>query len=152
VGQGTNNNQARLDALAAEIDALQATLADIAAALPLPQLLQALVERAVHVFSCTDGQIVLYEAESDRLVLYACYNLPEDTIGRWARPGEGMCGRVAISKQPLIVDDYLSWEGRIFEYVGPGPYPCSRPRGPSRTRGCSTRPGAGPRRPRRCAG
>jgi diguanylate cyclase (GGDEF)-like protein len=109
--------------LTAELETLRATLADIAAQLDLPKLLDALVERAAQLLGGTDGQIILYEDETNELVLQASYNVADDHIGRRVRLGQGMAGRVALTKQPMLVDDYLTWEGRILNYQGPGPYP-----------------------------
>ncbi|HWQ15079.1 MAG TPA: sensor domain-containing diguanylate cyclase [Roseiflexaceae bacterium] len=111
------------EALIAEIEALRATLADIAAALELPRLLRAIVERAARFLDATDGQIALYDAESRELVLYATYNIPESAIGSRIRLDQGLSGLAASTKQPQMVDDYLTWEGHAAPGEGPGPRP-----------------------------
>lgn len=100
-----------------ELEALRATLHDISAELDLSSLLKSILRRAVHLLKAFGGDLGLYEPETGQLVIAASYRMGRDYTGTRMQSGEGIMGRVAQTLQPLIVDDYLMWEGRSPQYT-----------------------------------
>ena len=101
-----------------ELDALRTTMADIAAELELPALLQAIVERATGLLDATGGELGLYDEASQEMRIFVCHNMGKDFAGIRMALGEGAMGRVAQTGQPLIIEDYPTWEGRSPQYDG----------------------------------
>ena len=100
-----------------EFAALDDTVRDLARLQDLPTLLQTIVERAVRLLNGTGGGMYLYDAaRGDLVVRFATH--PSTPVGTRLKIGEGMAGRVAQSRQPLIVDDYRTWENRSTKYEG----------------------------------
>ncbi len=98
--------------------AWHATTREISAELELSKLLQAIMERAVMLVGATGGELAIYDPEKRELEVVVSYNMEEDYIGTCLALGEGAMGAVAMTQQPLIIDDYLSWEGRSPKYAG----------------------------------
>jgi diguanylate cyclase (GGDEF)-like protein len=99
-----------------ELEALHATTADISAEMDLNKLLQIILSRATTLLDATSGTLALYEEASQRLRIVATYNLPSDYTNVMLSLDEGIMGKVAVSHQPLVVDDYAQWEGRSSQF------------------------------------
>jgi signal transduction histidine kinase len=95
---------------------LRTTMAEVTAELKLPALLQAIVERAAGLLDATGGELALYDEASQELRVVVSYNLGEDYVDTRHKLGEGAMGRVAKSGEPMILQDYQSWEGGLAEY------------------------------------
>ncbi len=106
---------------AEETEALRATLADITAELELPRLLKAVLERATVLLKATGGDLGLYLEEQDEIVIVVSHNMGKDYAGTRMKPGEGAMGWVALTCEPLVLDDYTSWEKRSPQYLD-GPW------------------------------
>lgn len=100
-----------------ELEALRTTMADITAELGLPALLQAIVERAAGLLDATGGELGLYDEASQEVQVVVSYNMGEDYIGTRHAMGEGAMGRVAETRQSLVLEDYLTWEARAPRYA-----------------------------------
>lgn len=103
--------QKRVDELAA----LQATALELTTQLDLMPLLDSIVERAKSLLNAPNGFIYLYYPPSASLELAVDRGFVSE-IGKHVLIGEGLAGRVAQSRQPLIVDDYRTWSGRSQIY------------------------------------
>lgn len=101
---------------AEELAALQATTLDLAAQQDLLSLLNTIVERAMALLNAPCGFIYLHDAKTNELELVAEHGLAASP-GLRLRMWEGMAGQVARTRQPLIVDDYSTWEGRSPQYA-----------------------------------
>ena len=99
-----------------ELAALQATVLDLAAQQDLLSLLHTIVERAMALLHALCGFIYLHDAKTNQLELVVEQGLFASP-GLRLRMGEGMAGQVARTRQPLIVDDYSTWEGRSPHYA-----------------------------------
>jgi len=98
-----------------ELTALYETTLDLATHLDVPNLLQTIVERAVKLLSASGGGMYLYDAaRGDLVVTVATHS--STPVGTRLQLGEGMAGRVAQTRQPLIVDDYRNWPGRSQKF------------------------------------
>ncbi len=78
-------------------------------------ILQTIVAWAVELLQADEGTIFLWDQEREELVQSTGYHFSEEYLdyGITIKPGEGIAGRVIQSGQPMIVDNYLAWEGRI---------------------------------------
>ncbi len=96
---------------AEELAAFQATVLDLAVQQDLFSLLRTIVERSITLLKVPSGFIYLYDETTNDLVLTVEKGFAV-APGVRLKMGEGMAGRVAQTRQTLIVDDYSTWEGR----------------------------------------
>ena len=102
------------------LSALHETALDLAAQRALPDLLQAIVARAVELLKAKGGGIYFYRPATDDLELALQYNLEPDFTGTVLERGEGLSGKVLETGRPMVVDDYGHWEGRSAQYEEAG--------------------------------
>jgi PAS domain S-box-containing protein len=100
------------------LTALHETSLDLAMQRALPDLLQAIVVRAVELLEAQGGGFYLYRPETDTMELVYTHGLAPDFTGIVLRRGEGLCGKVLESGQPLVVEDYHQWAGRSEQFTG----------------------------------
>jgi PAS domain S-box-containing protein len=105
-----------------EIMALYQTSLDISAQLEMSELLKSIVKRAVTLLRAKTGGIYLYDLEREELRAAIGYGLAEEYVGTTLKPGEGMAGKVFQTGEPLIVDDYRTWEGRAQMFEADQPF------------------------------
>lgn len=98
-----------------ELEALRDVTLDITAQLKLSGLLKGIVRRATELLEAGSGSLRLYRPEREELELVVSHNLGEHSSTP-LKVGEGLSGRVVATGQPLIVDDYRTWEGRASGY------------------------------------
>ncbi|HWQ15241.1 MAG TPA: GAF domain-containing protein [Roseiflexaceae bacterium] len=104
-----------------ELDALRATMTEISANLELDALLTAILERQVALLGATCGQVGLYDPDSGDLHVQVSYNMGQDYAGTRVALGEGMMGRAALTRQPLVISNYETWPERMETYTTLGP-------------------------------
>jgi signal transduction histidine kinase len=94
---------------------------EISAERDLTQLLDIVVQRTAGLLAASKYSIYIYD--DDRAALRIAASLDEHFIGISLREGEGLAGRVAVTGQPLAVEDYMQWEGKaaVFDAEGFGP-------------------------------
>jgi PAS domain S-box-containing protein len=104
---------------ASEQQALLDTISDLSAQLELGSLLQAVLERAVSLLRVSHGELAIYEAESEELVVVASHITmgKRETTGTRMKIGEGAMGHVALTLQPLVIPAYHEWAGRSEQYA-----------------------------------
>lgn len=102
---------------AGEFAALYDTARDLAAHHEPSSLLNAIVERARALLDAPASGIYLYDPKRGDLEMSLTIGMPIP-VGTRLQLGEGMAGKVAQTHQPLIVDDYATWEGRSPQYEG----------------------------------
>ncbi|MCS6940312.1 MAG: GAF domain-containing protein, partial [Roseiflexus sp.] len=95
-----------------QLDALYDTMSDITGNLDRDAVLKAIVERMVALMRATHGMIALYDPAQNNLRIHYTVGMDRDYSGMRIAPGEGVIGRVALTRQPLVVYDYRRWEGR----------------------------------------
>jgi GAF domain-containing protein len=100
-----------------ELDALRTTMAEVTAELELSLLLQAIVERAVGLVGATTGELGLYDEASQQVQVAFAYGHDEETVGTRHPLGQGAMGCVAETGEPLIIEDYSTWERRAPQYA-----------------------------------
>lgn len=104
---------------AEELSSLYETSLEISRQLDLGQVLERIIQRAVELAKGNYGQFYLYDETRQELIPSVPYQLPEPLQEIVLKTGEGLSGKVLASRQPLIVNDYDSWEGRSPQ-VPPG--------------------------------
>ena len=102
---------------ATQFTALYETTRDLTMQQDLPKLLDTVVERATKIMKTAHGGLYIYDPTRDdlELVIQKGFLAP---IGTRLRMGEGAAGRVAQTRQPMIIDDYQTWENRSPHYEG----------------------------------
>ncbi|MGC8838790.1 MAG: GAF domain-containing protein, partial [Anaerolineae bacterium] len=101
-----------------------AALRDLALRLTQPQaletLLQRIVEEAVRLAGVDAGGLYIFHEEEQALELVAAHNLRKHRLGTRMQVGEGICGKVAATGEPLVVEDYAAWPGRAPRWADEG--------------------------------
>jgi PAS domain S-box-containing protein len=101
-----------------EQQALLATLADLSSDLELSRVLQAVLDRAVDLLGASGGELAIYHQAHRELEIVANRNTGHVSLGTRLRLGEGAMGRVAETREPLLIADYREWAGRSERYSG----------------------------------
>lgn len=99
-----------------ELEALRATLADISSQLDLPRLLKTVLERATSLLSAAGGELAIYDQAQQMLLTVAGHNLGTDSAGYALSLGDSVIGRLVDGREPLLIEDYGRWEGRLPDY------------------------------------
>ncbi len=107
---------------AQEMEALYATVTDLAAELDLPRLLNSILLRAIRLLEADLGDLALYDEAHHDLYVVANYNLDRDHRGERIDLGKSEIGRVAQTRQPLVIENYRAWTGRLPQHAGPAEY------------------------------
>ena len=104
--------RARTDEHRAVLD----TLADLSGELELSKLLQRVLERAVALLGVTGGELAIYDAAAQELEIVASAGIGYQSTGTRMKLGEGGMGRVAETREPIIIPKYPEWLGRSGQY------------------------------------
>lgn len=104
---------------ASEFEALYQTAADLSSQTSVQTLLDTVIERARGLMDAAGAVVYLFHPEERELELSASSDA-ELALGTRLALGEGLCGKVALSKQPMVVKDYRTWDGRSAQYEGYG--------------------------------
>lgn len=103
---------------AGELAALREISLDTSAELDLEKLLQAVVRRGSKLLGARGGAVYLLDAARDTLELFAEDGFERSHLGTRLALGEGLAGRVALTRKPLALEDYAHWVGRAGAYAG----------------------------------
>ncbi|MBN1919796.1 MAG: PAS domain S-box protein [Anaerolineae bacterium] len=82
----------------------------------LETLLRIIVERSLLMLDARAGSIYLYRSTTDDLKRHFVCGREDPQVGDVIQRGEGLVGKVLDSCHSLIVDDYMSWNGRSPQY------------------------------------
>ncbi len=102
---------------AGEFEALYQTAADLSSQSDLPTLLNTIIQRAWVLTGAAGAGFYLFDRERGDLELVAIHD-PDLRPGIRLDLGEGISGRVAQTRQPLLVNNYQTWDGRSPKYKG----------------------------------
>ena len=93
--------------------ALQRAGATLAARTDPHEVFDMILRSAVQLFGRGSASLYTWDEEAGELRLAENFDtggrMPDDAV---LRPGEGVVGRVFASREPLIIKDYQTWEGR----------------------------------------
>ncbi len=105
---------------AEELAVLYEVSLEMASHLDLPSLLDTVVRRAIDLLGGFSGGMYMYDARGRDLELIAGVWPGKDLEGVRLGLGEGVCGKVIETGEPLVITDYANWEGRPPQFdVGP---------------------------------
>ena len=97
----------------AELGALHETTLGVMHRLDIEDLLQELLERAGELLDSGHGYIYVRRPGEQQIERRVAIGVFEEDIGRKMALGEGLAGRVWETGEPLVVEDYDAWEGRV---------------------------------------
>ena len=95
--------------------ALHDTTLGLISRLNLNDLLEALIARAGHLLGTPHGYIYLTDANQEKLERRVGVGIFSKSVGHSLKPGEGVAGSVWESGEPLLINDYETWEGGLKE-------------------------------------
>ena len=103
--------------------ALHETTLGVVNRLQVKDLLEAIVERAIHLVGAADGFVYLVTPDGSALETTVGTGTHRKYVGRRLDRGEGLSGRVWETGQPIAVEDYRNWPGRTQRFdatpIGP---------------------------------
>ncbi len=105
-----------------ELSALQSTVLEITAPHELSDLLQTIVERAARLLNADGGALYLCDSQTQAARCVVSYNTPRDFSGTVLKYGEGAAGIVWKTGEPLLIDDYRTWNGRAATFDSEQPF------------------------------
>jgi len=95
------------------LSALNETTVGLIRRLELNDLLHTIINRAAALVGTNNGYIYLLEPGKDEMTLQVGIGAQAGHVGISLQPGEGMAGKVWLSGESLVVDDYNTWSGKI---------------------------------------
>ena len=97
----------------AELGALHETTLGVMHRLDVDDLLRELLARACELLGTEHGYLYIRSQDGDELESRVATGVFEVELGSRMSLGEGLAGRVWQSGEPLVIEDYDSWEGRM---------------------------------------
>ena len=98
-----------------EMATLHAISLDITTPVELNPILESIVAKATELLDGKSGLLSLCDAHKREVRCAVSYQTAEDFTGIVVNYGEDAAGIVAESGQPLVIDDYRNWDGRISQ-------------------------------------
>ncbi|MFZ6029313.1 MAG: ATP-binding protein [Chloroflexota bacterium] len=95
------------------LTALNETTVGLIRRLELTELLHAIINRAAALVGTTHGYIYLLEPDEREMALQVGIGSQAGLVGYRIKPGDGMAGKVWLSGEPLVVEDYNTWTGKV---------------------------------------
>lgn len=95
-----------------QLDALYDIMTDMIGNLDLDAVLQTIVTRMIALLRATHGMIALYDPEQRNLRIHYSTGMDHNYANKRLALGEGLIGKVALTRQPLVVYNYEHWEGQ----------------------------------------
>ena len=100
-----------------ELESLQDTLKDVTSELDLTKLLEQITTRAVDLLDASGGILGLYNSGSREMKIIVGINTGTELLGSKIAIADEMVGILTGTRQPFVVSDYSTWEGRVDELV-----------------------------------
>ncbi len=100
-----------------EQQAVLETLADLSGELELGKLLQAVLRRATTLLGVSGGELAIFDEAGQELEVVASQQIGVDSTGTRLKLGEGAMGHVALTKEPICIDEYHEWIGQSNKYA-----------------------------------
>ena len=97
-----------------QLEALREMGLELAAQLDLDALLHSVVSRAAELLGGISGSLYLYQPHRDVLEWHVAVGPHPAVTGTVVHRGEGLVGTVWETGEPLVVDEYWNWEGRVL--------------------------------------
>ncbi|GAB4535441.1 MAG: hypothetical protein Kow0063_19700 [Anaerolineae bacterium] len=103
---------------AEQLESLRLVSHDLATLRDLDTLLHQIVKRAIQLLDGEAGGVFLYDGEREALEWVISIGETMAQPGTTLSRGEGLAGEVWATGEPLIVDDYGCWPGRLPQWAG----------------------------------
>ena len=100
----------------AELGALHETTLGVMHRLDLDDVLHELLTRACELLGAAHGYFYVRDADGQELVSRVATGIFVDEIGIRMGRGEGLAGRVWESGEPIVIEDYDAWDGRVASF------------------------------------
>ena len=102
------------------LSALQESTLILMGRVKLADVLQAIVTQILQLMDTPNGFLYLVEPDGENLKMRVGLGINSGSVGLMLKLGEGLAGKIWERHQPLVVQDYRSWEGRSrrFEEFG----------------------------------
>ena len=97
------------------LTALHETSLSLIDRLDKEELLEAILLRAARLSGTEHGYIYLLEPGDEEMQIQVGMGFFKSQLGLRVKPGEGMGGNVWKQRQPILVDDYRTWSGRLSD-------------------------------------
>ncbi|MFQ5409778.1 MAG: GAF domain-containing protein, partial [Anaerolineales bacterium] len=110
--------QRALERRADAMEALYHTSLEISARRQLPELLNAIVQRASALIGTQMGGLMLLQEDGATLSLVAGHNQPEEMLALRLKHGEGLAWQVLSARAPLSITDYPNYAHRLRSAAG----------------------------------
>ena len=99
------------------LTALHETALDLINRLELNDLLSAIVRRAAQMLVSKNGFVYLVEPGGLEMEIKVAIGASAKHVGLRQKAGEGMAGLVWQTGEPLVIDDYNNWPGRMPRFA-----------------------------------
>ncbi len=96
--------------------ALQKTTLELLSELDLNTLLENIVTRAAQLMDTSAGFLDLYDPDLGELLPRVGIGALLESLNHIVEPGEGIAGAVWETGQPMIIDNYDHWKGRVDKF------------------------------------
>ncbi|NWF79852.1 MAG: GAF domain-containing protein [Chloroflexi bacterium] len=96
----------------AELEALHETAILLSSHYETAHVLETIIARAAALVGARDGYVAVLDDEADVMVVHTGIGLFAPLVGEQLQRHQGLIGQVWASGQPLLIDDYASWEHR----------------------------------------
>lgn len=95
------------------LNALHETTLGLMRRLDLEELLQSIIMRAGELVGTGHGYVHLLEPSGTELRMHVGIGIYQDFVGTRVKAGQGLAGTILQSGEPIIVDDYRHFPGRL---------------------------------------
>lgn len=99
-----------------ELNALRATTAELTKELALENLIHSILERATSLLNASGGELGLMDESDSTMRILVSHKMGKKQEGLIIKPGEGLMGYVAETRQIAMIEDYAHWNGRMRTY------------------------------------
>jgi PAS domain S-box-containing protein len=97
--------------------ALNETTVGLISRLDVTDLLENLLTRAGQLLNAPHGYLYLLDPGEAEMECKVGVGALSEMVGSRRKPGQGMTGQIWNSGEPLVVDDYSTWSGRVESNV-----------------------------------
>jgi PAS domain S-box-containing protein len=97
------------------LTSLHETTLGLIGRLDVMELLKSIVKRAAELAGSPNAYIYLLDDKKDTLDMYVSIGYYVENQIYNLKKGEGLGGRVLVAREPLLIDNYANWEGRLQE-------------------------------------
>jgi PAS domain S-box-containing protein/putative nucleotidyltransferase with HDIG domain len=99
------------------LSALQESMIAIMGELSLSDALRAILAQAAQLINTSHGYIYLIQPDNTLQLMTGMGVYPQ-YVGLTIEMGEGLAGKVWQFSQPMVINDYMQWEGRSAKFSG----------------------------------